>query len=112
VTTFFIIDLNRISFFVLIHLSLMICSSHSQVLLIATEDFALKSAHPTLATLPSLIGRLPPEFLETMFLEVVSGVKCPSSDSEDSNEQMYRWGSEIKILDPRTCSDARSNALV
>jgi hypothetical protein len=112
VTTLFIIDLNRISCSVLIHLSLTICSSHSQVLLIATEDFALKSAHPTLATLPSLIGRLPPECLETMFLEVVSGVKCPSSDSEDSNEQMYRWGSEINILDPRTCSDARSNALV
>jgi hypothetical protein len=63
VTTLFVIDFDRISFSVLIHLSPTICSSHSQLLSIATNDFALNSAHRTLATLPSPIGRLPPELL-------------------------------------------------
>jgi hypothetical protein len=63
VTTLFVIDFDRISFSVLIHLSPTIRSSHSQLLSIATNDFALNSGHPTLATLSSPIGRFPPELL-------------------------------------------------
>jgi hypothetical protein len=51
-----------------------------------------------MATLPGPIGRLPPELLETIFLEVVSNVTPTSSDSEDRQEPVYTLELQAEIL--------------
>jgi hypothetical protein len=51
-----------------------------------------------MATLPSPVGRLPPELLETMFLKVANKVTPNSSDSEDLQEPIYTCGLQTEIL--------------